>query len=510
MATTVPASLGRSDRRGALTGHILGGVAIAALAIGLAWFADQRGALLGLAAVLVVAGSLWLAATRRTGLALALFMIYLGALDGYLKLATGSGVMTLLRDVLLFAIVAGLLVRAQVDGVRLAPPPLTGWVAVFAIVVLVQIANPLGGTFVHSLAGVRQHLEFVPLFFLTFAFVRTKEALRIFVLVLLVLAFANGVAGFMQFRLSPQEFAAWGPGYAERVLGQDAFLQSGRSFFDSEGNNFTRPFGLGSEAGSGGLLGALALGGVLALASLFTRPRYLLFAGVMAIGAIAAIVTSQGRAVLLCSFVVVLAFGLLTATSRGRLASLLGVAAAGLVTLLVIQAVIGGAGTPALRYEGLGATQLFDTTSQARGESLSETPQTLVTYPLGAGLATAGPASRVGGGTELTLYADAENQLAFMTLETGIAGALLIIAFTVRIFQLGLSGCRREPDRETRVLLAAIIAPVAGLLAMYIPSAITATTPGGPYLWAAGGIASYWFIAKPRADAARGAPPDVL
>jgi hypothetical protein len=491
----------RPSPTGRLLGQAVAGLAVAAIAAGLTWFVNRRGALLGLGAVLVIGGSLWFATTRRTQLALALFMVYLGALDGYLKLATGSGLVTFLRDVLLFAILAGVLGRAQAQRTRLTAPPLTAWVGGFALLVLVQVFNPQGGTLVHSLAGVRQHLEFVPLFFLTFAFVRTTKALRGFVVLLLLIAAVNGVVSLVQFRETPQQLAAWGPGYAERILGQGQFLVSGRSFFDQAGNNYTRPFGLGSEAGSGGLVGAFALGGVLALASLALsrRLRHLLFAVAMAIGAVTAIVTSQGRAVIVCSIVVALAYGLLTATSRGRVTTLLGLAVAGLVSVVVFQAIIGKAGSPALRYQGLTTSTLLQTTSKARGKSLADIPRTMAWYPLGAGLATAGPASGAPGATALTGAVDAENQFSFMTLETGIAGTTLIVAFTVMLFVLGLRRCRHEPDREARVLLAAVIAPIAGMTLLYVPSALTATTPGGPYLWAAGGIVSYWLIARPAA-----------
>jgi hypothetical protein len=226
----------------------------------------------------------------------------------------------------------------------------------------------------------------------------------------------------------------------------------------------------------------------------------------MAIGAVTAIVTSQGRAVIVCSIVVALAYGLLTATSRGRVTSLLGLAVAALVSVFVIQAIVGKAGSPALRYQGLTTSTLLQTTDKARGKSLADIPRTMARYPLGAGLATAGPASGAPGATVLTGSVDAENQFSFMTLETGIAGMGLIVAFTVVLFGLGLRRCRHEPDREARVLLAAVIAPIAGMTVLYVPSALTATTPGGPYLWAAGGIVAYWLVARPAALRRAGAP----
>jgi hypothetical protein len=217
----------------------------------------------------------------------------------------------------------------------------------------------------------------------------------------------------------------------------------------------------------------------------------------MAIAAVTAIITSQGRAVLICAFVVVLAYGLLTATSRGRTSSLLGIAVAGVVGLFAVQAVFGAIGGSAVRYQGLSGSNIVHTTGEARGKSFRKIPATMASYPLGAGLATAGPASGVAGGTQLTGSVDAETELSFMTIETGIPGALLIIVFTARLLWLGFSRVRLEPDRETRVLLAAIIAPLAGIFMLYIPSAVTPTTPCGPYLWASAGVIAYWLITRP-------------
>jgi hypothetical protein len=481
-------------------GQAVTGLLVAVSAAGLTAFVTTRATISGAAVVLVVAGSLWCATTRRTSLALALLMVYLGALDGYLKLASGSSYVTFVRDALLYAIVFGLLIRASVQGKRLFAPPLSAWVIGFALLVLVQLANPQGGTLVHSLAGVRQHLEFVPLFFLTFTYVRTTKALRVFVILLAVLAAVNGVVGWVQFNETPQQLASWGPGYAQRVLGTGGFSLSGRTFASQGGQNRTRPFGLGSDAGSGGVVGAFALGAILALAALFTRMRYLLFAAVMALGATTAIVTSQGRGVIVSGVIIVLVFGLLTATSRSRASSLLGLALAALVSFFIVQAIVGSAGSSALRYQGLSPSSFVQTTNKARGKSIAAIPRNVARYPLGAGLATGGPASgSVSGASALTGNVDTETELSFLTVETGIPGMLVLTGFTINLLLLGLRRCRSEPDREARVLLAALIAPVGGILALFFSSALTPTTPAGPYLWAVGGIVSYWLVARPAA-----------
>ena len=475
------------------------GLLVAGVVAALTAFVTRRAAAEGAAVLLVVAGGLWFAATRRTQLALALFVLYLGLLDGYLKLASGSNLVTFVRDLLLYAIVVGLLVRAIVQGKRLPLPPLSAWVIAFIVLVLVQVANPQGGTIVHSLAGVRQHLEFVPLFFLTFAFVRSVKALRMLVILLAMIAAANGVASFVQFKESPQQFAAWGPGYARRVLGTGAFSGGGRTFKNGQVGGGTRPFGLGSDGGDGGWFGAFAFCGILALAAFSRKRRYQAFAVVAAIGAALAVITSQDRGVIVGSVIILLSFALLIATSRNRFTSLAGLALAGIAAVIVIQVIVGSVGTSQVRYQGLSPSSLLQTTSKARGKSIALIPHNLVTYPFGAGLGTGGPAISAPGASQLTLTKgpDIETEFSFLIVETGIAGMIALVGFTVSMLVIGFRRCRLEPDREARALLAALIAPVAGIFVVFFTSAPSPSVPPGPYLWAVGGIVSYWLVARP-------------
>ena len=474
------------------------GLLVAALAAGLTVLVSSRSTVSGAAVLIVVGGAVWFATTRRTQLALALLMVYLGALDGYLKLGTGSNLATFGRDVLLYAIVIGLLVRAVVQGKRLRVPPLGAWVIGFVVLVLVQFANPQDGSLYHSLAAVRQDLEFVPLFFLAFAFVRTTKALRIFVILLVLLAAANGVADYVQFHMTPQQLASWGPGYAQRILGGGEFHYSGRAFYSSTGAYLTRPFGLMSDEGSGGLVCALALGGILALGSIPGRRRYLILAAIAGAAAVAGVVTSQGRAVIVSSVVVVLAYALLTFTSRRAVATLLGLVAVAAITFVTVS-VIESSHSAVFRYKGVTTSQIISTTANARGLSISRIPKNLIDHPLGGGLGVGGPSQGVSGAPALAGVADAETEFSFATLEAGIPGMLVIVGLVLVLFALGLKRCRREPDPEARVLLAAIVAPTAGMFALYWAGPVTPTTPCGPYLWAAAGIVSYWLIVRPKA-----------
>jgi hypothetical protein len=494
----------RGDRtRRALT-DTTAALLVVAVAAGSTYFIDHWGARKGVGMGLFLVGLCWFAATRRTLVALAVFMAYIGMADGYAKLSTGSTVVSLVRDALLFAIVVGVLVRAQVSGKPLRLPPLSGWVITFVVVVFAQVLNPSGGTFTHSLAGVRQHLEFVPLFFLAFAFLRTKAALRGFVILLLVIGAANGIAGYLQFNLTAQEFAAWGPGYADRVLGRGAFVDAGRTFTSGDTTGLVRPFGLGSDAGAGGVMGAFALGALLVLITRFTRMRYLLLAAALAMGVIAAIVTSQGRAPVLAAAIIVVTYGLLTLTAGGRLATLLGLGVTAVVVLFVFQGIAGSAtqsgADDAFRYSGLTPSKIVATADEARGSSIAVIPQNIVDYPLGAGLGSVGPAASYKGGTTLIDTVDTESWFSFIVVETGIPGLLTVFGFTITLLWLAFVRIRKEPDPETRALLAAMLAPLAALLALYwTGGGLTATTPYAPYLWTIGGVVAYWLIERPAA-----------
>jgi hypothetical protein len=221
---------------------------------------------------------------------------------------------------------------------------------------------------------------------------------------------------------------------------------------------------------------------------------------VAAAAAVAGIITSQGRAVLIGSFFVVLAYAAMVAPSRGRFATLATVAALGGVAYFVATDVVGGAPT---RYSGLNTSSIVQTTSQARGRSIAAIPGNLTRYPLGSGLGSGGPAAGQGGAPAAAETADTENEISFATLEMGVPGMLVLVGFTGLLLVLGLRRCRYEPDPEVRLLLAAIIAPVAALLAIYCASAISPTSPGGPYLWSAAGIASYWLIVRQAQTRAR-------
>jgi hypothetical protein len=444
---------------------------------------------------------LWLFLSERREQTLLALGLYLGLLDGYLKLKTNSSTITLVRDALLYAIALGALARRIHRHQALTLPPLGGWVVLYTGVVLVQLLNPGNASTGHALASLRPHLEFVPLFFLGYTELRSARRLRALCLLLLVLAAANGVVGYVQFRLTPAQLAAWGPGYAARVYGTGPV--SGRTFTDSAGVEHTRPFGLGSDAGDGGLMGMLALAPGLALLGLGREGRQLVL--VLTGGAVLAVVTSQGRTDVLASLTAVLAFVLMASTAR-RLVGTLASVTAGAVVVFAIVAALSGAAKDGLfeRYATITPASLTSTAQSSRGDSLALIPEYITRFPLGAGLGSVGPAANIAGAEHTGL--DGETEVNFLIVELGLAGLIVFLAFNVRLLWRAFTRVRTVLDAQARLLLAGLAAGLFGVAATYFSGPSSSASPVGPYFWLMTGVLAYWLWGAQRV---KSTPPKV-
>jgi hypothetical protein len=186
-------------------------------------YASPNPSLVGPFAVVVVGGiSIWMMTSARTHVTLAVLMLYLGLADGVIKLMSNSSGATLGRDLLLYAIVLGIVVKRMLRKQPFSRPPLTGWVIAFTAVVAVQVFNPGDVSMAHSVASMRPHLEFVPLFFLGYSVMNTRRRLRGFLLLVLVIGAANGVVGVVQFGMSPAQLASSSTAAAKPVSDHSA------------------------------------------------------------------------------------------------------------------------------------------------------------------------------------------------------------------------------------------------------------------------------------------------
>ena len=438
---------------------------------------------------LFMAIPLWLATTSRTMWALGLVLLYMGLVDGVLKLQSGSETVAIGRDLLLYAVVAGMAFRAR-GPFKL--PALGGWVVAWTIVILVQLAHPDNGTTAHSIVSLRQHIEFVPLFFVGFVVLRTHRSLQGFFALLLAVAAINGAVGVRQTSLTPEQLAGWGPGYASLLSGEAPRAAEG-----PDGKPRVRPPGLGSDMGFAGILGATALpGGIALLLTLRRRPWLAALVGVGLVGAIAGVLTSQSRSAVITAVVMVLAMFALMALGRQAKRTMVGVFVAAAVCGLAVLAIDSYDSDAFFRYQSIAPNEALSTLQESRSGTWEAIPQYMREIPLGAGIGSGGPAA--GLWDTRSVVWNAESQFTFLVVEAGIPGLAVFLGFQAALFAAILAGLRRERDPRTAVLLAGVAAPLFGYAANWLVGINTTSTPNSAYLWLGAGVVSYWLVSRPQ------------
>jgi hypothetical protein len=481
-------------------------VAGAAICIGLT-VALASGRLLG-PGIAAVAGAafvlliIWCLAEPRTDRTLAVFALYIGLLDAYLKLSTGVAEFAILRDVLLWAIAAGALWRAADRKESLSLPPLSGLVIAFALVVLAELFNPAAPGLLQGLAGVRQHIEFIPLFFLAYAFLRTERQLKGLLLIFVVCASASGVASCVQSTLTPAEFASWGPGYSDQILSKGQYQGAGRTSTNALGEGVVRPFGLGTDAGAGAMAAVAGLPALLALFLLgSTRLRIGLL--LLAPGIVLGVATSGGRGALIATVISLASFLLFAAVSRKAAAGVGLVSVTVLVGYLVFVA-IEPVNSVAERNRSIASpTKVFSSYSAERADSLGLAPRYASEFPFGLGVGWTGSAafnSVLGSGSPNGAESssnlpelDAETQWNYLLIETGILGLIIYLLLIGQILLRAASGLRGVEENGIRLSLAAIAAPLSALLVVGF-SGITSPL----LVWLAAGVFAYWMFGAGR------------
>jgi len=440
--------------------------------------------------VLLVPFALWLFFSERYELTLGVLLVFLGAIDGLLRDESGSTLFTLARDLLLYAVALGALVRLVVRRRPVSLPPFTGLVLLWVLVCVVQLANPVNTSELHAAAGLRQHLEFVPLFFLGYAVLRTPSRLAGLLMLLLVVAAANGIASIVEAAAGPTAVASWGPGFANEVHG--AGSQAGGLFVAASGQLQLRPPGLGDSYGFGGFVGLMAVPGAVALLgvrALGATRRWLV--APLLVAAILAVVASQARSAIVGACIGLVAFLALTLTSRRGLAA------------LALTAVVGALGYGVLaqfdashanRYSTIAPSRFVHTAVSARQATVALIPTYAVRYPLGAGIGSVGPAggSGIGGGPGPGSHLDAESEFTFLEIETGLPGLAAMLALTVTFLAVGLR-LRRVADPRLQRPLAAITAVWVVLSLDWFFGAVSANTPNSPFIWVTAGALAYWY-----------------
>ena len=91
--------------RSALSTAAFAGIAVASVVVATRVQAPSLGLALGVSAGVAI--TVWMFFSENMDRPMVVFLLYLGLLDGFLKLRTNSTAVTLVRDVLLYAILLG-------------------------------------------------------------------------------------------------------------------------------------------------------------------------------------------------------------------------------------------------------------------------------------------------------------------------------------------------------------------------------------------------------------------
>jgi hypothetical protein len=431
-------------------------------------------------------------------------LAYVFLLDGYVRLSTGNADLTLLRDVVPSVLVLVGLAGLATTPHRIPRPPMVGFVCLFIGLVLVQIANPYAISPEEALAATRQHLEFVPLFFLGFAVMNTVDRLRGVALLIVIAGALNGVVGLAQANLTSEQLANWGPGYARLVTTQTTPAgekRGARVYVTESGEERLRPPALGGDLGFGGVMGALALPLGLALALGAGRRSDQTLGLVTLPLSLAAVLTSQTRTAVLVAVVAVAAFLTIGAAGRRGGAIVARSVVASACAVLAFSFAFRGS-LDLSRLSSIAPSRLLDTFTGERGGSVALLPDYVWQYPLGAGLGSVGPAA---GARQASVHAgelSGENLFVFMVVELGVAGLLVVLAMFVAVLRCGVSASRDAPDRKTQLLLSALTAGLGACAVLSLGGAITAAPPTAPFFWLGVGTLARWtHVERPAAVA---------
>jgi hypothetical protein len=479
---------------------VAGALAVAAVIYLMVTRLSTERALEGVAIGMGLAVTAYCFLERRVGRVLALLLLYVTLLDGYLKLASGSEVTVLGRDVLLFAAVGGMLVRAIIAG-TISVPPLTGLIALYVGICLVQVLHPANTGLLHTVGALRSHIEWVPLFFVAFMYFRQASRLRALFVLLLIVTLINGVVAMIQYQLTPAALAAWGPGYSELYLG-GGDLPRRVSFDEGSARERVRPPALGSDVGFGGLLGVLAAPAALALLAQRRNRRSFLTVLTLGGGVLLALFTSQTRVSVLLGVIAALAYVGLSTFSRGRVRVVVGVVVGLMLASVAVQFLASQTGSDVFsRYSSIAPDRVFQTAIGYKSSTFEVTADYVTRYPFGAGLGSVGPAAAFAGGPRpenLTL--NGESELNFLLVELGLPGLIYMIGFAVFFIGLAVARIPKVRDDDVRPLLAALGAVLVAIFVGFAGGPTTIGPPTGPFFWLAAGTLTYWLIHLPQVE----------
>lgn len=426
-----------------------------------------------------------------TGKAIYLYIAWCW-MDGTIRGIFDNDVIAVLaRDIVLIIVLIGWasirMPNRTRDPIRL--PPASALIGLFVINCLLQMANPDSPGFLQSLGGLKEILTPIPLIFISYDVFRRREQC-IGLLVFLTLATAiMGAVFVVQYWMGRDWTWAHFPG-SQLVIDQLGHA-TGRGFKLSDMAEFRAP-------------GTTTIGGMPAYyAAIITPMTFALSMLTKNSG-----ISLQAR---VCFVAMLFMFVVIIFLSSVRSSLVISISSTVVCTLLVggrlrtralmILAVFGFIAYGALTFttnvtEG-GVTDRFesmisdpiDTLHSDRKTMFDEIGDVVTRSPLGVGLGRTGA---VNGHyktdtMELGFSVFSESYIDAMIFETGVPGAILIVAIACTYLFLGFRIAMRKRN-EDRLIVAAILAQLIIIFALFPFANVLAGPPGSVLFWMMFGV----------------------
>ena len=461
--------------------------------------------------LLVAAFAVWLG---RRLLALVAFFAYL-AVEGMLKLMSDyQPVVHVGADLVLLSITAAWVLGATLRGRRGLPrAPLAGLILLHALWVLMLLFHPLTASLFVGLAALKIHLTMIPLYFLAFVVIRSREDAQRALTGLVAVAYLPFALALVQYALGPASVFDLSDRYWQNIALYHEW----------------RPFGTSAVPGGTATFAFLTvpLAVALLLSPDATRRVRWLAVGAVALGA-GTFLVAGGRQMLLGCLLALLTMAAIGSGRRfGRAAfvlSLVAVLAGGayvgvqtFLRPLATEAIAADPRSPAIWRERsvldrLNTLTEIGTYTEARAGALDRVVSRLRRYPLGAGLGRTGSAGgrlrREMGTGSLSASINREvgfsdNYFADMLSETGVPGTIMLTTIVIGMGLMAGRLARRATDRFAAVLGAAVAGIVFALLVMSWGSQPLLSNPTTAYFWfLAGTVAALRRVALEAREAA--------
>jgi hypothetical protein len=424
---------------------------------------------------------------------LILFFIYTSCIEGPLKImAWGQPIKILIyviRDLMLYILFSRALLTnffiKQRQTLDMPKPPLIPVIAFYAAWCAMMIFHPQGLNLLNSVAGLRIHVEMIPLLFFGYYIMNSKKDYRTLFSVIIVCAVLNSVASLIQVVKGIDWLSSIHSGYGTWAS------ELGRNLTFLGRERTVRPPGLGPDMGFAGFYAVFAMPMLVSLVKIFkkTMAAKIILAACF-IMLILGVFSSQARSAYALTFIIL--FVTMLYLSRGIFAKV------GLIVVLSAGILLGS--TLVVKYFPY-FMQRFETV-----KTLSKTVETITVaesgrlyqittgvilmagdYFMGNGLGKVGPGAGIFAKGAFLPKLNSENQMTLGIAEIGVPGVLLLFIIHLMFFLYGRSGYESIKDPEMRVYLAAPMTIITFLF-IYWPFGNLISFPNNAFFWFFGGI----------------------